>query len=174
MLTVEELREHVGAGPTDDVLERLLEAATQALDLRFGPEPAYDEETSERVPPYRSLVYLSRRAQSVSDVQEDGASLDAAAYELQQSGRALRRLDADGEPIFWGARVDVTYAPYPDGAERDRVCIQLVNLELDYAPGLTGSTVGPWTEQHPAGDESYRKMRESILRSYRPSVVGVW
>lgn len=174
MLTVEELREHVGDGPSDDVLERFLEAAIQALDERFGPELAYDEETSDRAVPYRSLVYLSRRAQSISSVTEDGTVLDVSEYEMRSAGKSVQRLDADGEPTDWSFPVDVTFTPYMDDAERDRVCIKLVELDLDYAPGMTGSTVGPWSEQHPQGDEDYRRIRESILRSFKPAVVGIW
>lgn len=174
MLTVEELREHIGDGPSDDVLERLLDAAIQALDRRYGFERATGEVVTERLLPYGSLVYPFHRVQSVSSVEEDGETLDAADYEIRNVGRTIARLDADAAATAWTAPVYVTYLPFDDDAERDRICVKLVELDLDYAPGMTGSTVGAWMEQHPADAKAYRQTRESILRSYRVPAMGIF
>lgn len=174
MLTVEELREHVGDGPSDDVLERLLDAATQALDTRFGFERTYFEEVTERLVPYGSLVYPFHRAQSVSAASEDDEALDPADYEIRNLGRTVMRLASDGTPTGWTGPVDLTYLPFDDNAERDRMCIKLVELDLDYAPGISGSTVGPWAEQHPADAKAYLQLREAIFRSGRVPVAGIF
>jgi hypothetical protein len=174
MLTVEELREHVGDGPSDDVLDRLLDAAIQALDMRYGFERTYDEEVTERLVPYGSLVYPFHRAQSVSSVLEADVALDPADYEIRNVGRTIARLASDGTTTAWSVPVDVTYLPFDDDAERDRICVKLVELDLDYAPGLSGSTVGPWSEQHPADAKAYQMLRESILRTLRVPVVGIF
>jgi hypothetical protein len=174
MLTVEELREHVGDGPTDDVLDRLLEAATQALDMRYGVERAADQEVDERLVPYGSLVYPFHRAKSVSSASEADETLDPGDYEIRNLGRTVVRLDSSGAPQAWTGPVDLTYLPFADDYERDRICIKLVELDLDYAPGLSGSTVGPWSEQHPADAKAYQQLREVILRSMRVPVVGIF
>lgn len=174
MLTVEELREHIGDGPSDDVLERLLDAATQALDIRYGFERTYFEEVTERLVPYGTLVYPYHRAQSVSAVSEADEALDPADYEIRNLGRTVVRLASDGTPTDWAGPVDLTYLPFDDDAERDRICVKLVELDLDYAPGISGSTVGPWAEQHPTDAKAYQQLRETILRSLRVPVMGIF
>jgi hypothetical protein len=173
MLTIEELREHVGDGPSDDVLDRLLTAAIQALDMRYGYQRTLLEEVTERLVAYGSLVYPYLRAQSVSSVSEADETLDPADYAVRDMGRTVVRL-TDGLPAAWVGAVDVTYLPYEDDAERDRICIKLVELDLDYAPGISGSTVGPWAEQHPSDAKAYQQLREAILRSMKVPVMGIF
>jgi hypothetical protein len=171
MLELAELREHVGPGPSDDVLERFLTAAFQSIEAKYGPA---EDEISERLSPTGSLVRLSRRALSVSAVSEDSVLLDEEdTYVLWSGGRYLRRL-SDGVAAAWQGYVDVTYEPFPEDAERERVAIALVNLDLNYAPGMTGTTIGPWSEQYPQGDRTYEQERQAILRSMRQPTVGVW
>lgn len=167
-----DLREHIGPGPSDDVLERLLDAALQAIVERFGPA---SESLTETLVPVGSLVYLSRRAESVTSVRDGLTLLDYTEYELVGGGKRLRRLNDAGDPMNWVGRVEIEYAPYGDDAERDRVTIALVNLDLNAQPGLSGSTVGSWaTLQSNNSAWNYRKEREALLASLRPVTVGVW
>lgn len=172
-MELDELREHVGSGPSDDVLERLLNAALESIVARYGPA---EEETSEqRVDPSGSLVYLSRRAQSITSVYENTELVAEENYELTAGGKAIRRLNDDGDPTDWLATVDVVYAPYTDNADRDRVTVALVKLDLNAAPGMSSATVGSWSEQYANNSVwNYRKEREGILASLRPATVGVW
>jgi hypothetical protein len=171
MLTLEELREHIGDGPTDDVLERLLDAAVESIDARIGTEA---ETTNELLRPSGSLVALSRRATAVSSVIEAEVALDAADYELRSGGRLLQRVNADGDRVAWSGWVEVTYTHYSDEAERNRVAIGLVKLDLNNNPGLTGTTIGSWSEQYYQGDRSYSVEREALLKSLRQQTAGVW
>lgn len=171
-MDVETLREHVGPGPSDDVLERLLNAALQTITARYG-EPA--EEISEHLHPVGSLVYLSHRTAAVTAVREGTVLLDYSEYELAGGGKRLRRLDEDAEHTDWRESIEVTYVPDADDAERDRVAIALVNLDLNYQPGMTGSTVGPWLEQYANNSaQNYKLEREIILNTMRQPTTGVW
>jgi hypothetical protein len=165
------LREHVGQGPSDDVLEALLTAALEAIDLRYGPASASQR---EHLRPFGQWVRLGRRAISVTSVVEDGETLDTDLYELWSGGRYLRRLDDDGDETAWTTYVDVTYVPLPEDAGRDRITVALVDLCLNRPAGLTGITVGPWSEQYSRSDDGFAKAWDSILGSLRPTMAGVW
>lgn len=167
---LEALREHVGAGPSDDDLQRLLDAALEAITDRYGPE---DADTREHLRPFGQWVRLGRRAESVETLLEGTVELEEDTdFEIWPGGRYLRRL-ADDLPRDWGDWVDVTYTHASDASQRDRVTIALVDLDLNWSPGLSGITVGPWSEQY-GSDEDYQATREAILASMRPATAGVW
>jgi hypothetical protein len=170
MLEVDDLREHIGDGPSDDVLERFLAAAYQSIDADVGPSSAV---ASELLRPFGSLVILSRRASAVTSVREGDDVLATDDYALRPGGKYLQRR-RDGRPVAWRRWVDVTYTPLPEDAERDRVAIKLVELDLAYQPGMAGSTIGPWNEQYMQGDKAYQQERQAILDSLRSPAVGVW
>ena len=171
---LEALREHVGAGPSDDDLQRLLDAALEAITVRYGPA---DADPREYLRPFGQWVRLGRRAESVTTLLEGGVELDPdadpALFEIWPGGRYLRRLDADGDSLAWSGWVDVTYTPVSDASQRDRVTVALVDLDLNRSPGLSGITVGPWSEQY-GSDEDHQAAREAILASMRPASIGVW
>jgi hypothetical protein len=157
VLALSTLRAQVGPGPSDDVLEALLAAALEAIDGRYG-----------------EWVRLGRRAYELGAVTDGGDAVDAADVELWPGGRYVRRL-SDDEPTDWSGWVDVTYTPLSEAAERDRIAMALVKLDVSHTPGLTGITVGPWSEQYAQSDGTgYIKQREAILGSLRPLTVGTW
>lgn len=169
-LDLDGLRAHVGPGPSDEVLTDLLAAALEAIDERYGPD---DATVTEYLRPFGQWVRLGRRASDITSVEEGGDAVAEADYELRPGGRYVRRL-ADGEASTWSGMVDIVYTPYSESAERDRVTVALVDLDLNRHPGLTGITVGPWSEQYTQDDDSYRRAREGILASLRPLRVGTW
>jgi hypothetical protein len=165
------LREHFGTGPSDDVLGTALAAALEAIDSRYGPAAATHR---EHLRPFGQWVKLGHRASAVTTVLEGGETVASGDYMLWPGGRYLRRLDASDDPTAWTGWVDVTYTPLSEAAERDRVTIALVDLDLNRHTGLTGITVGPWSEQYAQGDDSYARQRDAVLASMRPASVGVW
>jgi hypothetical protein len=165
------LREHFGTGPSDDVLTLALDAALEAIDARYGPAAATHR---EYLRPFGQWVKLGRRASAISAVIESGETVDAGDYALWPGGRYLRRLDSSNDPTAWTGWVDVTYTPLSEAGERDRVTIALVDLDLNRHTGLTGITVGPWSEQYASDPQSYAASREAVLRSLRPANVGAW
>jgi hypothetical protein len=170
MVDLDALRDHVGAGPSDDVLEGLLAAALEAIDLRYGPAT---ETYREYVRPFGQWVRLGIRASAVSTVIEGTSALETADYALWPGGKYVRRLH-DLDPSDWTGMVDITYRPLSEAAERDRVALGLVKVDLAYHPGLTSITVGPWSESYSQASDSHAQAREAVLRSLRPATVGVW
>ena len=168
------LREHVGPGPSDAVLEDYLAAALEAIDDRYGPE---SDEKVEYLRPFGQWLKIGRRANEIVEVVEGGTTLDAADYVLwpDAGGRRVRRLSND-EPTHWRGFVEITYEPLSSTAGRDRITIALVNLDLTRpTSGLAGITVGPWSEQYrDTGGQSYQAAYEAILGSLYHSPPGTW
>lgn len=165
------VRDHVGPGPSDAELTRQLSAALEAIVGRYGPVEATER---EYVKPFGQWVRLGLRASAVTTVLEGETAVTSPNYVIWPGGFYLRRLDDDGDPIAWTDWVDVIYTPLSEASERDRVTLALIDLEINRSPGLTGITVGPWSEQYAQQDDAYVVMRKQILDSMRPAKVGTW
>ena len=175
-MNVVQFREHVTTSLGDEPLQRLLDAAAEAIVAVMGPyltDGTIDEIITPRGP--GPLLRLSRRAESIDEIIEGTTTLAADDYQLRSSGYILRRLDTGTNPAsYWRNRVYVTYLPQSDLAERDRVQLELVKLDLAYQPGITQETIGSWSETLAQGDRTYQVERAAILASLSQQSVGIW
>lgn len=171
ILTPAQFQEHVSTSLGAEALQRLLDAAETAIVARIGlPTPV-----NELITSHGELLMLSRPAESVTTVIEGTTTLAVDDYQLRSSGMILRRLSTGtNRATCWRGRIDVTYVPLDDAAERERVQIALVQLDLNYDPGSTGETIGAWSEQQSQTGETYDAERESILGSLAPAASGIW
>ena len=166
-LSVDQFRAYVNSPLTDDALLMLLDAACAAIDDAIGPTG--DIREFFRV--QGDLLMLSRRAESITTVIEDArrsaVTLDDDDYELSTSGQTLYRLSDGTNPRwYWSGRVDVTYRPFDDTANRVRVAVELVKLDLAHQPGLASQTIGTWSETYATGSQAtYAEQRAAILAS---------
>lgn len=174
-------RLHASTSLGDAALQTLLDAAEQAIAIHAGEyivSSGADDEVNEILTPrgIGPLLRLSRRAQSITTVVEGTETLAADDYELRSSGYVLRRLNDGTNPsLYWRNRVYVTYVPLSDTAERERVQIALVKLDLAYAPGVVQETIGAWSEQKANNSVwNYQQERAAILASLTAEPVGVW
>lgn len=165
-LALDELRQHIETDLEDDALQRLLDAAYQAIDEYAGVEGDVSEYLRAG---YGDLLFLSRRALSITSVIERDVTLAASDYELRPSGLQLRRLTTGTHPSTrWHGRIDVTYTALADDAERDRVAIELCKLDVTHEPGLASQTLGAWSETYQTGTAQtggYSDQRAAILAS---------
>lgn len=166
-----------------DHLLRLLDAAQEAIDARYGALYAADSNTEqgqarEIMNVHGDLLVLSRRAASVDQVIEDRftpTTLASNDYELLPDGQTLRRLSTGTHTAYrWGHRVDVLYTPLSDVASRELAQINLVRLEISFNPGLAGQTIGSWSETYITSGKSYAEQREEILDSLVPPFAGIY
>jgi hypothetical protein len=170
--TVTALREFVTTSLSDAALQTFLDAAFAAIDDAVGPL----EDVREILPTGSGdLLILARRADSIVSVTEDARwsplVLDATDYELTRSGQTLVRLSTGTNPgWYWHGRVDVTYRPYADMANRIRVAVELVKLELATAGGLTAQAIGSWSETYASGT-AHAEQRAEILASLNPGMA---
>ena len=171
-LSVDTLRLHVSSKLGDVALQGLLDAAYEAIDNHLGViGPVQELILASGNGP---LLMLSRRALSITSVTEHETTLAADDYELRSSGQMLYRLNTGTNPRrSWRAvRIDVTYAPYVDEAERDRVATELVKLDLNYKPGLVSEQIGDWQEQFARNDLfNYDTERDAILATLGSPVM---
>jgi len=166
-LSVDQFRAFVETPLSDEALLILLDAAAQAIVREHGPAG----ETTERLRARGDLIMLSRPAVTIATVIEDArwAALTLADddYELSSSGQTLYRLSDGTNPGYhWHGRVDITYTPFDDTAERQRVQRDLVMLELNFMPGIVSQQIGTWTETYQSTIlKGYAEQRADILAS---------
>lgn len=166
LLTLEKLKEHIEAELADDALQRLLDAAEQTVEERFGVVTVQVDEyvvDDNSYPDGRDgSVILTRKAGSITTVTEQlfSAAADTlAADDYDLRGLILERLDTGTNPRQkWGHRVIVTYVPFNDTAQRIPVIVNLVKLELAYR-GLKSEKAGDYNMD----SRQYHQERESIL-----------
>lgn len=171
LLSVTEFRTHVTSSLGTEALQLLLDAAEQAIIARYGEvDDSYGLE--EIVDGGNSYIFLRRRAASIDSITElDGTTeteLDADDFRLRGDGLSVLRLGTGTNPrTWWGAPITVAYAPLDDVADRKRVQIALVQLDLNFVPGNSSSEqVGSWLESRNAsGSFDYGEEREKILNS---------
>jgi hypothetical protein len=176
-LTVADVRQHVTTALLDPALQRLIDAAYEAIVGRIGPTGADTEVHRAGSGP---LLMLNRAAASITSVTEDATGapvvLNALDYALRPSGSLLERLDTGPNPASrWRGRVDVVAVPLADAAERDRVVIALVKLDVTHNPGVTSERIGDWEESFADNSAmNYDLEREAILDSMLLDPVGVY
>lgn len=177
-LTVDQCRAFPGMPPvailSDESLLILLDAAAQAIVGYAGPAG----EITERLHAHGELLMLSRPALTITTIVEDARwaaiTLDDDDYEISSSGQTLLRLHDGTNPGYhWCGRVDVTYQPQDDTAERQRVQRELVMLDISHQPGLASQSIGTWSETYSSSStKSYAEQRADILASLG-SGVGI-
>lgn len=171
-LTIARLREFVSSSVSDSSLQLMLDAAYQDIDDYIGPPG----DISELFTVAGDLIYLSRRAASITSITENmtwaALTLSADDYELRRSGRLLVRLHTGTNPRYrWQGRTDVTYSPFDETATRARVAIELVKLGIAFNPALASQTIGTWSETY-STMVPYANQRADILATLiEPGVV---
>lgn len=173
LLTVDEFKARVSTDLADAVIEDLLDAAEAAIAARYG---AVGAAVTELVDGGLTWITLRRRAASIDTITEtylDSApvTLDDDDYRIRHDRRSLQRLDYGTNPSrVWTGLVEVKFTPEDDTAERKRVQAALVQLDLNYAPGLTSEQIGSWREDRQQSSVwNYETEREAILASLIPS-----
>jgi hypothetical protein len=158
----------------DDGLQMLLDAAEQAIVLRYGEPGTPVEEVHD---PGFSYIFLRHPAVApLTTVSErfgtTDTELDPDDYRLRDDRVSVLRLaTGPNRGERWGLTT-VTYERLDDDAERKRVQRALVMLDLDYAPGQTSEQIGAWMEQHAASSVwNYEKERAAILDSFTAALA---
>lgn len=170
-LTPEEFREHQSTALGDEAVQRLIDAARAAIVARFGPSKEFTEQRRGG----GSLIFLSRPADTVTTVVERfgdqlgmaDTTLDASDYTVLPGGASIRREYTGVHPgDLWGDRVFVTYKPTDDDADRKRVEIALVKLDINHNPGLTSEQIADWSATYADNSAmNYSRERDEILSS---------
>lgn len=165
LLTLVQLKEHIpGLTLADAALTRLLDAAEQSI-LEVVGSPGTVTELHQGG---RATVFLTRRAASVTSITEnlDGTHLVLVAgdYRIASDGHTVTRLATGDNPApRWSGPVSVVLEAFDDAANRKRVQLALVRLDLGYS-GFEGDNA-PAFSRPPA---YYEARRRESLDSLRP------
>jgi hypothetical protein len=166
-LTLAQLKGFGITGLPDEQLLILLDATAETITRYIGPMGPVTEWLSSS----GELLLLGGRAAGVSSVVENGTTLDATDYAISPTGETLRRLDSGSHPgRRWLGRVLVTYTPWDDLAQRQRVQLELVRLAIAFAPGLASQTIGTWSEAYQSNPKPYAEQQADILATLADAV----
>ena len=179
ILTVAEFRTHVTSALVDAALQTLLDAAETAITRRLAATDGiaerhltttYDAASGTYLASYPSpYIYPARRVATVTTITETvGATVTTLAandYRVWPGGWLIERLATGTNPrSSWTGTTDVTYAAASDAAERKRVQLALVRLDLNHNPGLASEDIGDWSETYTNNSAmNYGLEREAVL-----------
>lgn len=171
LLVPAQFREHQATALGDPALQRLIDAAEGAITRRYGSLAGL----TERRRGGGLFLFLSRPASSITSVTErygdplgiSSVVLDATDYTLLPDGQTLRREYTGTHPTDrWTEDNVVVFVPADDSAERIRVVIALVKLDLTHNPGITDERIGDWGETYANNSVmNYGLEREMLLES---------
>lgn len=161
-LTIEELRQHVTTELGDEALQMLLDGTKAMIVGVYGATPGVDEKDGGQS--YVFLRYPAASIEAVIETGDDGADveLDETDYFLRDDRVSLLRLETGPNPrVGWGDSMVVYETPDIDAA-LNLAQIALCKLELNSNPGITGETIGSWSEQSNSGVTSARERQEIL------------
>jgi hypothetical protein len=164
-LTIELVRERAPSSLSEAALNSLLAETYSHIAHVIGePGPLTEVLTADA----GDVLLLSRPAASITSVLENNTELDASDYKLGTT-RLLLRLSTGGHPsLRWRGRPEITYEVLNDVAERDRIAMALIKLEMNFNPGLASQRIGQWAESYSQGVDVAAE-REAIFASYHGS-----
>ena len=170
LVTVEQVREHLGSDSTvDDEIQRLIDDADAEVVRRCGPHKI-DGPLTEVHPGGSFRLFPHREVKEIAKVTETAwdtvTVLSPDDYRAWYGGRMLERLSNGSHPrADWGERVELKYTPVDTDHQRRMAIIRLVQLGLPYS-GLQSESVGPYSAQN----LDYGKEREAILKQLSTGV----
>lgn len=134
-ITVADVRDRISTPLDDVVIQRMIDAETEAVNRTAGPVSV----TENRVVTVRSpMLVLRYAAASVTSIEEredprDSAVLLSSTDWRQFDKFTLVRLSTGTNPRDnWAPIVTVTYNRVVDNALRDRVILDLVQLAISF------------------------------------------
>lgn len=184
ILTVSKFREHQSTALPDSALQDYIDAAESAIVGRYGAIASFTDRRGRPGYPGGMFLYLSRRAASITSITErygdvlgiTDVVLSSNDYTLLPDGLTLRREYTGAHPADrWTEVVNVVLLPYDDTAERLRVAIALVKLDINHNPGIVSEQIGDYqvmTAPRTAGAANYDNERDAILATLQPIGIG--
>lgn len=165
-ITAVQLRDHYETDLSDVALTRLLAAARQEIVDYAGP---LDAATQTVVEPASRVIWLRRRAASITSVHERAGGVETALaaddYRLRGPQELVRLAGGPNPRAYWGDEVRVVYVPVSDLDLRRRVQIDLVKLAAQYSATASERTGETTIEYRAVEDE-----RLALLRVLSPGL----
>ena len=134
-VTVANLRLRVETDLDDVTLQRILDSAVKAVDRAAG---GIGNEVEVKLPSSSEWLSLNRRHIAIVSIKErrrhssDQVTLSANDYRVVGSYRILRLTDGDNGNSCWGDEVEITYTPEVDTEVRDRVVLDVSQVDIEF------------------------------------------
>lgn len=167
LMGLEEVRAHVTTPLTDDALQQVIDACERDIVRWAGP---LDEDSYGVLPVTetvyargRRLIALRQEPASVTTVTDVNGTTESELDEdddWRVRGHHLERVNG-----YWGGQTVVTYVPADTLALRRRALVKLVQLEVNYDPGIGSQSAGGWQQAY--FGKSYEAERQAILDTLR-------
>lgn len=160
-LTLSDLRARVETDLDDATLQRILDAAEQEVVRHAGAKASEIETISAAGTAWLALV---RRHLAVSSIKERrslyGDQVTLSANDWREAGdyKLLRLPTGDNPASTWGCEVVVTYAPEIDEQQRNRIILDLCQMDVDFRSYETEG-IGDWS----GSQADYQARRFALL-----------
>ena len=163
IISVAEMKQHIATPLGDDALERLIDAAEDAINSVCGD--AANQRVWETHADNEAYLFLPHRAISVESITVNGADMSEDDYSVRHEGRAIMRAKPRDR---WDGSIVVTYITPDTRAQRRTALIRLVRLEAEYLGYQSQSIGGASISYAP-----YEEERQTLLGALKREITSV-
>lgn len=164
-VTIADLKLRVETDLDDTVLQRILDSAVAAVDRSAGN--ATSETETVNASGSRWIV-LNRRHDTIDSITErryhdsDAVTLSSNDYRQVGDYKLLRIASGDNESLTWGEEVVIAYTPEVDQDVRDRVALDLCQVDIEFR-AYEREEVGDWEGEQ----KEWKARRRELLAQVR-------
>ena len=160
-----DLRARVETDLDNTTLQRILDAAEKAV-VRAAGSATSEVETQQALG--AQFLVLFRKVSAFVSITErrsyssDAVTLSANDYRQVGDYRIMRLADGDNPSSFWGAEVVITYVPEVDAEVRDRVALDLCQVDIEFR-AYESEKSGDWS----GSQKDWKARRRELLAHVR-------
>lgn len=160
MITITDVRARVETDLDDVTLQRIVDGVQKEIERHAGNETQQIEAFTQLG---TDFITLARRAQSITSVAERRSSLSDETLLVEDvdfrviDPYKIRRLNTD-----WGEEVVVDYVPESDPNVRDRVALDIAQMDIEFR-SFQSESLGDWS----GNQTDYSARRSALLAQVR-------
>ena len=164
-ISLADLRARIETDLDDPTLQRIIDAAVKSIVRSAGNAT---EEVETKLAAGADWFTVSRLITTVTSIVErrrhssSAVTLSSDDYRQVGSYRFLRLRDGANPALGWGAEVVITYVPEVDSDVRDRVTLDLCQVDLEFK-AYESEKSGDWS----GSQKDYVARRRELLSQIR-------
>lgn len=158
LMSLPEVRQNIETGLLDEALQRIMDAAEQDIDNRYGAVGSQVDDLEGGGKSIWTTRPISSITTIVETVLDDKTTLATDDYTIRHDIQLDRENDGTNGRMLWGHRVKITYVPVDTTARRRGVYLRLITLAIQYS-GLDSSRQGDFSSK----GLDYSTERDKIL-----------
>lgn len=164
-VTIADLHARVETDLDGTTLQRILDGAVKAVDRAAGKATA---EVETKLATNSEWLTLNRRSAAITSITErrrhSSPAVTLSSNDFRKVGgyRFLRSVNGDNPFMTWGAEVVISYVPEVDTDVRDRVALDLAQIDLEFRAYDTEKS-GDWS----GSQKEWKARRRELLTHIR-------